>query len=224
MGSIARFNLGKIQKDYCAPYFFETGTFRGDGIAYARSFPFKKIFSSEIIPSLAEESRKRFLSDADIFIFEGDSVSVLERSLKEVDDNCIFWLDAHFPGADAGMTPYDEDIVEELRLPLIKEIETIKRLRPHFKDVFIIDDLRIYENGHYENGNAPPDTHPRMDRNIDFIYNNYGSSHDIYKSYLDEGYILVLPHRSYFHHLIRVMGYAPKKFPRQFYAGTYPDK
>jgi hypothetical protein len=197
MGNLIRFDLERIIKDYDAPYFFETGTFLGDGVAYAQLFPFKKIFSVEIIPAIACQAKMRFMAYPDISIIQGDSVSALKSQLPLIFNNIVFWLDAHFPGADAGLNSYDETNSEDVRLPLQKEIETICHIRKGFNDVFILDDLRIYEDGDYEKGNVPEDALPAMERNLDFIYKCFSETHFIFKSYLDEGYILLFPKKRY---------------------------
>ena len=105
-----------------------------------------------------------------------------------------------FPGADAGITAYDSENAEEVRLPLVKELQTISESRKKFKDVIIVDDLRIYEDGPYKNGNVPEDALPKMNRNISFVYNYFERSHIVLKCYLDEGYILLLPKVIYKRH------------------------
>ncbi|MEO5997129.1 MAG: hypothetical protein ABIN89_10325 [Chitinophagaceae bacterium] len=197
MGSIWTFDLSRIIQEYKTPHFFETGTFMGDGVEYALLSPFKKITSVEIIHEIADEAKRKFISYSKVEIIEDDSVSALTNNLPHLDGNCIFWLDAHFPGADAGMTDYDAGGNETLRLPLINEIELIHQRIRKFKDVLVIDDLRIYEEGPFANGNVPVDALPVADRNINFIYECYGRSHVILKSYLDEGYVLVFPKRKY---------------------------
>jgi hypothetical protein len=132
---------------------------------------------------------------------ENTSVAALAGTIPDLDGNCLFWLDAHFPGADAGMKDYDDVKYETLRLPLVNEIETICQLRKKCKDVLIIDDLRIYEDGPFENGNVPVDALPFEDRNINFIYQSFKKSHVILKSYLDEGYILIFPKTKYRKHI-----------------------
>ncbi len=200
MGSIRRFDLNRITKDYHTPFFVETGTWKGDGVEYARQAAFTKILSVEIIPGIAAEAKKRFSAYGMIEIIEGDSAAVLAKELPQFAGNCIFWLDAHFPGADEGLKAYDTEGDEDLRLPLQKEMEIIKNTRSSFSDVFIIDDLRIYEDGIYENGNAPVDALPRQNRNLIFIERNFGDSHIILRSYQDEGYILLFPREVYQHH------------------------
>ena len=198
MGKINRFDLSRIIAKFKTPVFFETGTFRGDGVEYALQSPFEKIISIEIIPDLADKAKKRFAGNEKVKIIEGESSRVMEDELPGLTDNCIFWLDAHFPGADAGMKEYDADMDESIRLPLVIESSIISRLRKGFKDVIIMDDLRIYEDGPYQNGNVPPDALPKQNRNIDFVKQNFSKSHHIYKLYQEEGYILLLPkHRSW---------------------------
>ncbi|MEP7377001.1 MAG: hypothetical protein ABI675_26615 [Chitinophagaceae bacterium] len=193
MGKINRFDLSRIVAKFKTPIFFETGTFRGDGVQYALQSPFKKIISVEIIPELAEEAKKKFAGIERVKIIEGESSRVMEEELPNLTGNCIFWLDAHFPGADAGMTDYDAEMDESVRLPLVVESSIINRLRKGFKDVIIMDDLRIYEDGPYQNGNVPVDALPKKNRNINFVNQNFGDTHHIYKSYQEEGYLLLLP-------------------------------
>src|SRR5215203_484003 len=197
MGLLMRFDLGRMIQDYKIKYFFETGTFRGDGLAYALQSPFEKLISVEVVPQIANEAKERFVDVERIQIIEAESVAALENVLPELEGNCIFWLDAHFPGADAGLTAYDEKTEEIVRLPLAKELETISRLRLKRKDVLILDDLRIYEDGPYQNGNVPEDALPKRGRDIDFVYQYFGSTHLIAKSFLDEGYILLFPKAAY---------------------------
>jgi len=196
MGKLNRFDLSRIIEKFKTPVFFETGTFRGDGVEYALQSPFKQIISIEIIPGLADEAKKRFAGIGKVKIIEGDSSSAMENELPRLAGNCIFWLDAHFPGADAGMTDYDATMDESVRLPLVTESSIISRHRKGYRDVIIMDDLRIYEDGPYQNGNVPADALPKKDRNIDFVNQNFGETHHIYKLYQEEGYIFLLPKAS----------------------------
>jgi len=192
--------LNRIIREYRTSDFFETGTFRGDGVEYALKFPFRHIASVEIVPEIADEAKMKFASNSNVKIMTADSVTALQTELPVVKTNCVFWLDAHFPGADAGITGYDSENVEEVRLPLAKELETISVLRQKFRDVIIVDDLRIYEDGPYKNGNVPEDALPKISRNISFIYEYFDRTHIVLKCYLDEGYVLLLPKRTYKKH------------------------
>ncbi len=212
-----RFDLQRIVKDYKIDFLFESGTFRGDALAYALSAPFTKMISVEIVPELADAARKRFELEPRIEILTNDSLSALENVLPALKGNGIFWLDAHFPGADAGLTAYDDCNEEELRLPLMKELEIIKRLRPQNRDVMILDDLRIYEDGPYDNGNVPEDAKPSGDRSLQFVYDLFGKTHIILKSYKDEGYTLLFPRSVYRRLHFRISQWFGAGIPEDFY-------
>jgi hypothetical protein len=207
MGSINRFNLKRIKKHFKTDCFFETGTWKGDAVQFALDSGFNNIISTEIIPELASNSRSRFLAFPNVQIITGDSVTVLRNQLQGIDCNCTFWLDAHFPGADAGINKYEDELNEDLRLPLGLEICAISELRKLWKDVIIVDDLRIYEDGHYENGAAPADVLPKNNRNTDFIVNAFKNTHHIHRLYMDEGYLLLLPKKRFSSYLMNLFDY-----------------
>jgi hypothetical protein len=193
MGFIHQFDLSRIIREYTIRYFFETGTWKGDAVAFALQFPFDKIISAEIVPGIAREASLRFQGESKVKICEASSTSALLSELPFLKGNCLFWLDAHFPGADAGLEGYDAMPEEEIRLPLEQELAVIHHLRQHFRDVIIVDDLRVYEDGPFENGAAPADTLPRNSRNLEFVHRLFGATHTQLRSYKNEGYLLLIP-------------------------------
>jgi hypothetical protein len=197
MGSIKRFDLGRMIKEYGCDYFFETGTWKGDGVAYANKFPFKKIFSSEIIPEIADRARLRFQNQKNVEILLGNSTDVFKSTLTSIKGNCIFWLDAHFPGAEEGINKYNAYEDEQVKLPLEEEINQIVQSRQGFNDVILIDDLRIYETGDFESGNLPEGILPPKRRNTLFVEDAFGKSHQIIRSNKHEGYLMILPKEKY---------------------------
>lgn len=197
MGSLSRFDLNRIIHEYKTPNLFETGTFWGDGVAYALEFPFDKIISVEIIPEIADKAKSRFLAEDRVEIIEADSISGLKKKLPLLKGNTVFWLDAHFPGADAKLADYESGEDMEFRLPLSREIELISMYRKNFQDVLILDDLRIYEDGLFEKGAVPPNAKPKGERNINFVYDFFETTHYVFKSYIDEGYVLLFPRKSF---------------------------
>ena len=105
----------------------------------------------------------------------------------------MFFLDAHFPGADFHLASYFDEKDENIRIPLKKEIETIVRLKNGFeKDVFVIDDLRIYEDGPFEGGNWPL-RQQLGSEGIEFVYDLLSNTHEVIKNYKSQGYIIALP-------------------------------
>ena len=193
MGRLKRFNLGKLLTLANADILFETGTWKGDGLAYACTFPFRKLYSSEIIHSVAERAKKRFQTDHRVEIIHASSIDALQSTIDAIDANCIFWLDAHFPGAEEGLKDYNEIEDEAIKLPLQKEMELIATRKNRYNDVILIDDLRIYEEGNYDSGNLPANVLPPKVRNTNFANELFGDTHDIIKSIRDEGYLLLLP-------------------------------
>src|SRR5688572_13560450 len=193
MGRLKRFNLERLKKQSGANFFFETGTWKGDGLAYAAKVDFKKLYSSEIMASIASTAQARFKEDPRVTIINDSSITALEKYLPAVDGACIFWLDAHFPGAEEGLKGYNEEEEEFVKLPLQRELEIIAARKDRFQDVILVDDLRIYEEGNFKNGNLPKDVLPPKIRNTNFINNLFKDSHDIVKLYEEEGYLVLLP-------------------------------
>ena len=110
-----------------------------------------------------------------------------------MEGNCIFWLDAHYPGAEEGIKRYNDEQEEFVKLPLQKELELIAARANRFQDLILVDDLRIYEEGPFKKGNLPKDVLPPKVRNTHFVANLFKSTHEISKLYDDEGYMVLLP-------------------------------
>ena len=122
----------------------------------------------------------------------GQSSEVMPEILPQLEGNTLFWLDAHFPGADFGLASYgDEDDLDK-RLPLRSELEIIVKQRDVSNDVFVIDDLRVYEDGPFETGNW-------AERNlyggdgIAFIEDLFEDTHFVVRSYNKQGFVILLP-------------------------------
>ena len=108
----------------------------------------------------------------------------------------MFWLDAHFPGAEEGLNDYNDESREIYRLPLEKELEIISKRTGVYNDVIIIDDLRIYENGDFESGNLPSNINRPSTPGVKFIYDLFEKTHEILRCYKHEGYLILLPKKS----------------------------
>ena len=193
MGQLRFFNIKRIISEFNIDCFFETGTWKGDGLAYAGKYPFKKLFSSEIIPELAQKAADRFKDDKRVTIINNNSLDALQDKINEISGNCLFWLDAHFPGAEEGVSDYNATSSEQLKYPLEAELKEIFSRRKGFSDFILIDDLRIYEDGNYESGNMPAHILPPINRNINFVIELAKDTHDIVRSYRHEGYLLLTP-------------------------------
>lgn len=192
MGSIKRFNLKNYIDKYNLTYFIETGTFLGESIDFSLNFEFKKILSMEIMKNLFEKAKSKYKENARVDIFLGDTSKNFSELLLNIpsNNNCLFWLDAHLP-THYGMSNH-EITSKETVIPLEKELEEIKKIVGVENNVFLIDDLRIYEDGPFSNGNWF-ERKIMGGEGIKFIENIFQPTHTIEKNYSDEGYIIICP-------------------------------
>jgi hypothetical protein len=146
MGALSFFKLDTIKELYDCKFLVETGTCKGDSIKHAQPFDFSKIFSIEIHKPLAEKCQKLFQTDDRINILNTDSVTGLKQIGSQLKGNCVFWLDAHFPGSDTGYTGYLDEERSSLNMPLLKELQFISTRQEAYDDVILIDDLRMFED------------------------------------------------------------------------------
>jgi len=194
MGDLRHFNLNDIITEYNSKYFVETGTYMGYGVEYAAKYKFKEIYSIELMKDFYDTCCDKFKLDSRIKLYNGTSVEKLSEILQ--DNNLgatIFWLDAHLPKSHFGsgkQSNYKKD--KDILIPLEEEIKIIVNGKDVSKDVFIIEDLRIYEEGNYASGNWL-DAMNEGFVGIDFVYKLLGETHDIQKSYDNEGYIYCTP-------------------------------
>jgi hypothetical protein len=75
---------------------------------------------------------------------------------------------------------------------LEKEVRTIKQHRDTTKDVFIIDDLRVYEDNNYSDGNWPLKSQVGGD-GIDFIFELFQDTHNIERDLRHQGFLIITP-------------------------------
>ena len=146
MGTIRRFDVLDIRTTYDINTFVETGTLHGDGVDFAVSSGFENIISIEIDHELSDLAKKKYVNHPNVNIVEGNSFEILLNLIPTLKNNCLFWLDAHFPGADVYKRAYDSEPNMDIRLPLEKELDIILEHRQNFTDVIIADDLWLYED------------------------------------------------------------------------------
>jgi len=196
MGKLARFDLDKIISCYGCKTLIETGTGMGTSTMYAAKSSFDKIYTIELHPEIAKKASELLAVHKNVSLVEATSEDALKRILPDIpaSSNTLYWLDAHYPGEDFGYNPTD-DCDFDTRLPLEKEIEIVKSHRNIENDVFIIDDLRIYEDGPFFHGNiwqSRETAHPNG-RNISFVKSLLGDTHKLVRLFHEEGYLIAVP-------------------------------
>jgi len=189
MGELYLHDLSK----YNCNIFVETGTGKGTGIEHALKYRFDKLYSIEIHTQLYNECKNKFASNR-LKLINATSIDGLKKILKETDknDTILFWLDAHFPGADFQLGSYYDNIEFNLKFPLEWEINLIYETRKKCKDVFIIDDLQLYEDGDYEL-KWEQDFIDRFRMSNEFIYDKYFDTHNFIKDYRHQGFLILEP-------------------------------
>tara|TARA_R100000458_G_scaffold9704_2_gene7699 strand:+ start:6004 stop:6594 length:591 start_codon:yes stop_codon:yes gene_type:complete len=194
MGELYLHDLKPYIDKYGCNVFVETGTGVGTGIQHALRYDFKKLYTIEIMEELWKHCKKE-IKDPRVDFIHNNSLDGMKGILEEVkDEECVFfWLDAHFPGADFHFNDY-EHLKDQPKLhkPLKDEVLMIKEARPNAKDVFIIDDLQIYEDGPFELLNQPfKDKYGEL--GIEFVTDSYEESHDMKRDYRHQGFLILTP-------------------------------
>jgi hypothetical protein len=108
----------------------ETGTLFGDTIVATRR-RFEHVYSIELSPELHEKAKRRLRRFRNVTLLQGDSAEVLPRLLEELDEPCLFWLDAHYSGGVSARGPLDSPLRAELQAILARGDD---------RDVILIDD------------------------------------------------------------------------------------
>jgi len=181
MGILRDWNLSSFG---CNVY-VETGT--GLGVSLGKAYSvFPKCFSVDLDSEMVDAALLKF---PNAHIEVGESTFILERWLTsdflKPNDSILFYLDAHFPGADFKGAEYNVNAPNAV--PLQLELQLIRKYRPHSKDIIICDDARIYMTGPFENGNV---NWLQVPGGLDFIKGLFPSS-AISIHFSEEGYILI---------------------------------
>jgi hypothetical protein len=117
-----------------AGVFIETGTLYGDTPWHFRR-TFKRIFTIEVEPNLAQIARERFRKWPGIQVVEGDSATELAGICQQIDEPCVVYLDGHYSHGITGMGNEE--------CPVLAEVLTLFN---HLKHPFgiVIDDARLF--------------------------------------------------------------------------------
>ena len=174
--------------------FVETGT--GDGSSMNKVIDTKvldKHYGIELDEELFRKLMQKNEENEKVVLFNGYSEDCMDAVLEELsDDPTLFWLDAHFPGADYGPAGYGDEEDINKRLPMEAELKIMKEKRDLSKDVIFMDDLRIYVDRDFEAGNWPERS--KFGANgYDFVEELIGDTHILVEHLADQGYLLAFP-------------------------------
>ena len=173
--------------------FVETGTGQAEVVrSVYEADESLNIHTIEVVPEIFDQNKIKYSYLKDVSWHLGTSFKILPVILPTFDGNTLFWMDAHFHGADFGLSSYGDEKDMDKRLPLQKELESIVQSRDVSNDVFVIDDLRIYEDGPFETGNWDERT-KYGGYGIGFIEEMFEKTHYIGRSYNAQGSIILFP-------------------------------
>lgn len=132
----------QVFSKYPNPYFFETGTFRGDGTQLALDAGFQKVISIELSEAYYKKSLDRFKNDHRVRIMQGDASQLIWPLIEKIDAPITFWLDSHIhiAGTARGQS----------NTTLLQELEAIRR-HPIKTHTIMIDDVRLLSTDHLDN-------------------------------------------------------------------------
>lgn len=118
----------------------ETGTYKGLGVQLALEAGYLSVSSVELASKLYESAVSMFKNNNRVKLYNGTSEECLWTMIKDINEEIVFWLDAHYAGDTGVMGPE--------KSPIIKELSIIKR-HPIKTHTIMIDDVRDMGTGHF---------------------------------------------------------------------------
>lgn len=194
MGSLFRFNLRHLRQTFQLERLVETGTGRGDSLAWALRSGFPELYSVELAEPLFKACQQRFSAFPQVHLAQGASGDFLRKVGAGNTAPTFYFLDAHFlGGADFGLTTYAESARDPGSFPLLDEFDILLE-GDLSHSVIVMDDVRMYFDGAFQNGECPEfarrwNEQPALLARIERLK-------DTHASYLlrdDEGYLVLAP-------------------------------
>ncbi|PKU25971.1 hypothetical protein CWS72_02175 [Telmatospirillum siberiense] len=181
------FQLERLIADYGCRFFVETGTGEGVDAEFAATFAFDHVYSIEKVHGLAIKVAFRNARNLKMTVVHAQAERGLKMVLDEIPPHApvLFWMDTE-PSFDASQSSS----------PLERDLRLIASLRDVVGDVFLIDDLRLYESGVFEDGPCPVEAMaPSGQRNLDFVEDIFGKTHHLQRLARQTGYLCAYPIR-----------------------------
>lgn len=186
--------LEQMLKSFGIKNFVETGT--GDGSSMDKVLLTEIVdnaYGIELDDELYANLEKAYDGIDYMHLYKGYSEDEMANVMDDIDDEpALFWLDAHFPGADYGPAGYGAEEDVNKRLPMEAELRVMKEKRDLSKDIIFMDDLRIYVDRGYEAGNWDQRKMYGGD-GYDFVEELIGDTHVLVEHHGDQGYLLAFP-------------------------------
>jgi hypothetical protein len=169
---------------YGCDTYVETGT--GRGVTLGKAYgAFERCFSVDMDIEMVAAAHARYPNALLSHSLSTEALHHwLEHDLRQ-EDRVLFFLDAHFPGADFRGARYDVNAPHAV--PLREELELIARYRGQCRDYIICDDARIYTLGPFAHGNTE---WLQVPGGFDFIHDLFPRA-CVTLNFDEEGYILI---------------------------------
>ena len=186
-------DIKNVLEFYDIKNFVETGTGIGEVVRSVCEIDETiNVHTIEIIQEIYDKNKISYSYLDKVTWHLGSSSDCLPDIVPTLEGNTLFWMDAHFPGADFGLAGYGDEGDIDKRLPLKNELKIILDKKDVTNDVFVIDDLRIYEDGPFEHGSWV-DRKKYGGNGIAFIEELFEDTHYVSRSYNQQGYVLLFP-------------------------------
>ena len=206
MGLLTEHNLNYYIDEYKLEYYFETGTGQGECLDHSLRYPFKEYWTVDIDEELIENCYGRMqYYEKNINFLIGKSTEIIDEYVPNIpkESSTLFFLDAHFPGADFKKCTYEESIRKHGKdaFPLEEEVDLIFKHRDILRDVFIIDDFVLYQKDaeveHVKNGHKWEYDWLQEELNLQtdskFLYEKFEKTHDFKVDLRSQGYLIITP-------------------------------
>lgn len=141
---IHSFAPGGFFQQFPNRYFVETGTWEGHGVLLAdMAGCFQEIHTIELSEYYYQKNK---IGEANhtkppVYVWFGDSGTVLGEVLKKMNEPATIWLDAHYSGNDTAKGIGNT--------PILRELECIKN-HPIKTHTILIDDVRLFGTAEFD--------------------------------------------------------------------------
>jgi hypothetical protein len=196
MCELSDFNLSRLIADFGCRHMIETGAGDGRAIAEAVKHDFAQIYCIEKAHKYALDVALRFAADPKVTVIHARAEKGYREAFEEIPPNSpvLFALGAHAPDTDICRATQEGSVAADFRLPLEKELRFLAQTRDLSRDLFLIADLRVYEDGAFAAGPCRPEARPAPAwRSLRFVDDILGATHQIDRLTIRTGFLCAFP-------------------------------